>query len=55
MNMSQSLVPEFKQEMSITRRCLERIPSDKLKWQPHEKSMTPPACHDHFAQYGLIA
>jgi len=38
--MSQALVPEFKQEMSLTRRCLERIPFDKLKWQPHKKSMT---------------
>jgi uncharacterized damage-inducible protein DinB len=40
MTMSQALVPEFKQEMILTRRCLERIPDQKLAWQPHEKSMT---------------
>jgi uncharacterized damage-inducible protein DinB len=40
MSMAQALLAEFKQEMSTTRRCLERMPNDKLDWQPHKKSMT---------------
>ena len=30
---------EFDQEMATTRRLLERVPSDKGPWKPHEKSM----------------
>jgi uncharacterized damage-inducible protein DinB len=29
---------EFDTEMAATRRLLERVPSDKGKWKPHEKS-----------------
>lgn len=29
---------EFDQEMASTRRLLERVPSDKAQWKPHEKS-----------------
>src|SRR3954466_1285913 len=29
---------EFDQEMASTRRALERVPSDKATWKPHEKS-----------------
>jgi len=32
------LLPEFDQEMANTRRVLERVPNDKLSWQPHAKS-----------------
>jgi uncharacterized damage-inducible protein DinB len=38
MSISDSLLPEFDQEMSTTRKVLERVPSDKAKWKPHEKS-----------------
>lgn len=31
-------VAEFDQEMSTTRRVLERVPSDKAEWRPHPKS-----------------
>jgi uncharacterized damage-inducible protein DinB len=31
---------EFDRECSATRKCLERLPADKLTWKPHEKSMT---------------
>jgi uncharacterized damage-inducible protein DinB len=31
---------DFDREMATTRRFLERVPSDKLSWQPHERSMT---------------
>ena len=40
MTISEMLLPEFDREMACTRRCLERIPEDKLAWKPHEKSMT---------------
>jgi uncharacterized damage-inducible protein DinB len=31
---------EFEREAATTRRVLERVPSDKLTWAPHAKSMT---------------
>jgi len=34
------LVGELQQESATTRRVLERVPSEKLPWRPHEKSMT---------------
>src|SRR5262245_43119453 len=34
----EALLPEFDQEMSVTRRVLERVPSDKGTWKPHPKS-----------------
>jgi uncharacterized damage-inducible protein DinB len=40
MSISQSLLPEFDQEMANTRKVLERIPQDKLGWKAHEKSNT---------------
>jgi uncharacterized damage-inducible protein DinB len=38
MSLSQSLLPEFDQEMASTRKTLERVPDDKFSWKPHEKS-----------------
>ena len=38
MSIGTSLIPEFELEMKTTRRCLERIPSDKGQWKPHQKS-----------------
>jgi uncharacterized damage-inducible protein DinB len=38
MSLSQSLLPEFDQEMANTRKVLERIPADKLEWKAHPKS-----------------
>jgi uncharacterized damage-inducible protein DinB len=38
MSLSQSLLPEFDQEMANTRKTLERVPDDKFSWKPHEKS-----------------
>jgi len=40
MSIAQSLLPEFDQEMATTRRLLERVPSDKGTWKPHEKSFS---------------
>jgi uncharacterized damage-inducible protein DinB len=38
MSLSQSLLPEFDQEMANTRKTLERVPDEKFSWKPHEKS-----------------
>lgn len=40
MSLSQTFLPEFDQEMATTRRLLERVPSDKGSWKPHEKSFS---------------
>jgi len=34
------LIQEFEAEAKTTRRVLERVPSDKLTWTPHTKSMS---------------
>ena len=36
----EELVQEFEAEAKTTRRVLERVPSDKLAWTPHAKSMS---------------
>jgi uncharacterized damage-inducible protein DinB len=41
--MTQTLEPvlnEIREEATITRRVLERVPADKLSWKPHHKSMS---------------
>ena len=38
MSISSTLLPEFDQEMTATRRVIERVPSDKAEWRPHPKS-----------------
>jgi len=44
-----ALVPEFDHEMTTTRKLLERVPDDKLTWQPHARSMTLGALATHLA------
>lgn len=39
-NAAQAMVNELKQEAAATRRVLERVPADRLDWQPHAKSMS---------------
>jgi len=39
-NPTQALANELKREAVSTRRVLERVPADRLDWQPHPKSMT---------------
>ena len=34
----ETLLPEFDQEMTNTRKMLERVPGDRLDFKPHEKS-----------------
>ena len=33
-----ALLPQFDREMALTRRVIERIPTDRLDWKPHPKS-----------------
>ena len=40
MRIGQSLLPEFDQEMAVTRRVLERVPGDRADWKPHPKSFS---------------
>ena len=50
MKLSEMLLPEFDQEMAITRKFLDRLPDDKFGWKPHEKSMTLGALAAHLAE-----
>jgi uncharacterized damage-inducible protein DinB len=38
MTIAETMLPEFDQEMTTTRRLLERVPSEKGEWKPHPKS-----------------
>ena len=40
MSIAAMMVPEFDQEMKTTRRVIERVPSDKATWKPHQKSFS---------------
>ncbi len=40
MGLAQSLIAELEREAKSTQRMLQRVPQDKLDWQPHPKSMT---------------
>lgn len=56
MNISDSLLRELEIESQTTRKVLERVPSDKLNWKPHEKSMTLGRLAQHVASTpGVIA
>jgi len=43
------LLLELDRECSTTRKCLERLPGDKLAWKPHEKSMSLGQIAGHLA------
>jgi uncharacterized damage-inducible protein DinB len=49
MRLSETLLPEFDQEMAGTRKTIERVPEDKLDWRPHEKSATMRGLATHLA------
>ncbi len=34
------MIAEFDHEMATTRKLIERIPDDRLRWRPHDKSRT---------------
>lgn len=44
-----TLLPEFDAEMANTRRVLERVPTDRMDFKPHEKSFTLKELATHLA------
>lgn len=50
MSLNQALLAEYDQECATTRKCLERVPEDKLDWKPHEKSMTLAGLASHVVE-----
>ncbi len=50
MTIIDSLIREFKNEAQTTRKHLERLPSDKLDWRPHEKSFTAGGLASHIVE-----
>ena len=40
MSLGTDLLPEWDQEMLVTRRIIERVPSEKGEWKPHPKSFS---------------
>ncbi|HEU5357667.1 MAG TPA: DinB family protein [Gemmatimonadales bacterium] len=50
MAIKDTLLPEFDQEIALTRKMLERVPEDALDWQPHAKSMTLGRLATHLAE-----
>jgi len=50
MPFSQTLLPEFDEEMKNTRRLLEAVPDGRLDYKPHPKSMTLGQLATHVAQ-----
>ena len=49
MSATAAMISELEQEAATTRRVLERVPSDKLGWKPHDKSMSLGALAMHIA------
>lgn len=45
-------LPEFDQEMALTRKVLARVPEDRLAWRPHPKSWTMAELATHVAWIG---
>ena len=43
------MLKEFREEVAITKRVLDRVPANKLRWRPHQKSMTLGALALHIA------
>ena len=49
MSATAAMISEFEQEAATTRRVLERVPTEKLGWKPHDKSMSLGALAMHIA------
>jgi uncharacterized damage-inducible protein DinB len=50
MSIAQALLPEFDAEMATTRRCLERVPENRLDYKPDPKSMSLGRLAGHVAE-----
>lgn len=49
MSISETFLPQFDHEMQITRSCLAQVPTDKMTWKPHTKSMSMGHLASHIA------
>lgn len=49
MAINETLLPQFDHEMQITRTCLAMVPTDKMAWKPHPKSMSMGHLASHIA------
>jgi uncharacterized damage-inducible protein DinB len=49
MALNTALIGELKHESASTRKMLERVPTEKLLWKPHEKSMLLTRLATHIA------
>ena len=54
MTIAELLLPEVEQEMTTTRRVLERVPDDKLAWKPHDRSWSMGDLASHIANAGYM-
>lgn len=52
--LSASFAEELQQESAVTRKMLERVPSDKFEWKPHEKSAPLGRLAGHIAQLPIL-
>jgi hypothetical protein len=52
-SIAQGLLGEWEHEMVATRKCLERVPADKMDYQPHEKSFSLGELANHIATIPL--
>ena len=50
MPLNTALLAELKHESTNTRKMLERVPTDKLLWRPHDKSMKLGRLATHIAE-----
>ena len=50
MSIAQMILAEVEQEAIATRKCLERIPADRLDWKPADKSMSAGELSLHIAK-----
>ncbi|MFL5772965.1 MAG: DinB family protein [Flavisolibacter sp.] len=50
MSIINMFLKELEQESKTTRKMLERVPTEKLEWQPHAKSMTIKRLATHIAE-----
>jgi uncharacterized damage-inducible protein DinB len=48
--MIRPMLNEFREEVVITKRVLDRVPADKLSWKPHPKSMSMGQLAIHIAK-----
>jgi uncharacterized damage-inducible protein DinB len=50
MSLKDAALSDLEQELTTTRRMLERVPDGRMAWKPHEKSMTLGRLSMHLAE-----